>query len=73
MQWKAVDGIACEVAECSMMGLDVFFLSLALAHSSASGSQLHALAFWFLIRCIIDACFAGEVQQLCAVPGTSPA
>jgi len=55
------------------MGLHVFFLSLALAHSAASDSQLHAPAFWFLIRCIIDAHLAAEMQPLCAVPCTSPA
>lgn len=50
---------------CHSFGHIFHFIGICFAHAASFNCLLHALAFWVLIQCIIDAHLAAKIQQLC--------
>lgn len=52
-------------ALCHSFGHIFHFFGICFAHAVSLNCLLHALAFWILIQCIIDAHLAAKIQVLC--------
>lgn len=52
-------------AFCHSFGHIFYFFGICFAHAASLICLLHALAFWVLIQCIIDAHLAAKMQLLC--------